>query len=83
MAKSETEVRLEHSATKARLAKLEALVRTDSDGDDAERGQLVRKLEEREERVRVLEAQVKAQDPVSSSIELRSESEMVLSRPLT
>jgi hypothetical protein len=69
LAKSETDARLEHSAAKARLAKLEALF--GADGTDAERGGIAKRLEEREERVKVLEAQVKAQDPVSAWASIR------------
>lgn len=61
IAKSETDARRELGACKERLTKLEALLGPEG---NVEIRQLVEKVEEREGRLKVLEAQAKSQDHV-------------------
>lgn len=61
IAKSETDARLELVSCRDRLAKLEALLGPEG---DIELKELVERIEDREKRLKVLEAQVKAQDHV-------------------
>lgn len=61
LAKSETDARLELSNCREKLDKLEALLGPEG---NAQVKDLVKKLEARDERLKVLEAQVKSQDHV-------------------